>query len=196
MDPMHQPRKPSHPPTVPEASEEAEGADPLQEFVARLTKNQGRIRAFIVTLMPGSPDVGDVLQETNLVLWRSRDRFEPGTNFLAWAFTVARLEVLHHRGRAKRNDRILLSDELLDLITEEMPASEDHDAYLITLENCSSRLPAPQRELIEARYQPGRSIEQLALQTGRKASALRVSLLRIRAALRLCVEQSLHQRPT
>jgi DNA-directed RNA polymerase specialized sigma24 family protein len=43
----------------------------MQEFVSQLTASQGRMRAFIVTLMPGSSDVGDVLQETNLALWKS-----------------------------------------------------------------------------------------------------------------------------
>ena len=38
----------------------------LQEFVAQLTKIQGRIRTFVVTLIPGG-DIGDVLQETHLV---------------------------------------------------------------------------------------------------------------------------------
>lgn len=38
----------------------------LQEFVKELTAGQTRLHAFIVTLMPGSPDVGDVLQKTNL----------------------------------------------------------------------------------------------------------------------------------
>jgi len=76
-----------------DAPEIAGNAQQLQEFVAHLTASQGRIRGFIVTLMPGSPDVGDVLQETNLTLWKSRARYRPGTNFLAWAFTVARLEV-------------------------------------------------------------------------------------------------------
>ena len=55
----------------------------LEEFVRELTASQGRIRAFIVSLMPGSSDVGDVLQETNLTLWKSRGRFRPGSNFLA-----------------------------------------------------------------------------------------------------------------
>ena len=171
----------------------------LQEFVAQLTKSQGRIRAFIATLMPGSPDVGDVLQETNLVLWKSRERFKPGTNFLAWAFKVARLEVLHYRGRmkrAKRNDGILLSEELMDLIVEEMPESDDYEAYLNALENCRSKLSEEQRELLEIRYHSDRSLEQFAQQSGRKASVLRVALLRTRTVLRRCIEQSLPQSST
>ena len=180
-------------------SEESKVMDQLQEFVAQLTKNQGRIRAFIVTLMPGSPDVGDVLQETNLTLWKSRERFSPGTNFLAWAFKVARLEVLHYRARmkrAKRNDGILLSEELMDLIVEDIPESGDYEVYLKALESCKSKLSKEQRELLEIRYHSGCSLEQFAQQTGRKASVLRVTLLRIRTALRLCIEQSLPQSST
>lgn len=165
----------------------------LQEFVTELTANQGRIRAFIVTLMPGSTDVGDVLQETNLVLWKSRDRFRPGSNFLAWAFTIARLEVLHQRTRDKRHKRMLLSDELLDLLAAEIPMVDDHEAYLNALEACKAKLPIHQRALIESRYQPGQSLEEHARQTGKNPSALRVALMRIRIALRECIEKSLDQ---
>jgi len=176
-------------------ADDSQGPNQLQDFVAQLTESQGRIRAFIISLMPGSPEVSDVLQETNLVLWQSRNRFKLGTNFRAWAFTIARLEVLHSRGRAKRDGRIVLSPELLDIIAEELSDTEDHEAYLNALEICKSKLSAKQRELIEIRYQPGCSLEKFAQKTGRKASALRVALLRIRGSLRKCVEQTLNQHP-
>ena len=54
----------------------------LQEFVSELTASQGRVRAFIVTLMPGSPDVADVVQETNLRLWKSQARYRPGSKHI------------------------------------------------------------------------------------------------------------------
>ena len=167
----------------------------LQEFVSQLTASQGRMRAFIVTLMPGSPDVADVVQETNLTLWKSQARYRPGSNFLAWAFTVARLEVLHHRTRAKRRGRILISDELLDMLAEELPDTGDHDAYLHALDGCKSKLTETQRELVDVRYEPGKSLEAYARETGRKASALRVALIRIRTTLRKCVEQSINEHP-
>jgi len=163
----------------------------LQEFFRELTEGQGRIRAFIVSLMPGSPDVGDVLQETNLTLWKSRGRFRPGTNFLAWAYTIARFEVMHHRGRVKRHGRILLSDKLLDMLADEMPDANDDEVYLQTLESCMSKLTETQREMIEARYLPGHSLEMHARICGRTPSVLRVALMRIRIALRECIEKSL-----
>ena len=172
-----------------------DGGPQLQEFVSELTASQGRIRAFVVSLMPGSPDVGDVLQETNIVLWKSRGRYKPGTNFLAWAFTIARLEVLHYRTRAKRQRIVLLSDEVLEMMAEEMPDDVDHEAYLRALESCKAKLSDGQRELIDLRYRPGYSLEAHARETGKKAGALRVALLRIRQALRVCVEKTMKEHP-
>ena len=166
---------------------------PLQEFVSQLTASQGRIRAFVVSLMPGSSDVSDVIQETNLTLWKSQARYLPGSNFLAWAFTIARLEVLHHRTREKRRGHVFISDELLDMLANELPATDDHDIYLNALEGCKSKLTESQRELIDVRYEPGHSLETYAQETGRKASALRVSLMRTRSVLRECIERSVNE---
>jgi RNA polymerase sigma-70 factor (ECF subfamily) len=163
----------------------------LQEFVRELTAGQGRIRAFISSIMPGSPDIGDVIQETNLSLWRSRERFQPGTRFLAWAFTIARLEVLHHRDRAKRLGRIVLSEELTSMLADEIPDDFTGEEYLNALESCMAKLTETQREIIEARYQPGLSLEIHARLTGRNPGALRVALLRIRTTLRECIEKSM-----
>lgn len=168
---------------------------PLQEFVSQLTASQGRIRAFVVSLMPGSSDVSDVIQETNLTLWKSQARYRPGSNFLAWAFTIARLEVLHHRTREKRRGHVFISDELLDMLANELPATDDHDIYLNALEVCKSKLTESQRELIDVRYEPGNSLETYAQETGRKASALRVALMRTRTALRKCIERSVNNHP-
>ncbi len=172
-----------------------DGSHQLQEFVSELTANQGRLRAFLVSLMPGSPDIGDVLQETNIVLWKSRSRYRPGSNFLAWAFTIARLEVLHYRTRAKRQRIVLLSDDLLELMAVETPDDLDHEAYLRALESCKAKLPGKQRELIDVRYRPGYTLEAHARDTGRKASALRVALMRVRESLRECIEKSMEEHP-
>ncbi len=163
----------------------------LQEFVSELTASQGRIRAFITSLMPANPDVGDVLQETNLTLWKSRSRYRPGTNFIAWAFTVARLEVFHSRARSKRHGHARLSDNLLNMLAGEITTTINQEDYLQALEACMTKLTRGQRELIEARYLPEHSLEMHAQITGRKAPSLRVALLRIRSALRECVETSL-----
>ena len=67
------------------------------EFVGQITRHQTALRAYIISLMPGMDGVSDVLQETNLVLWEKRGKYQPGTNFQAWACAIARYEVKTHR---------------------------------------------------------------------------------------------------
>jgi len=81
------------------------------------------------------------------------------------------------------------------MLDDELPDTGDHDAYLNALDACKSKLSENQRELIDVRYEPGHSLESHARQTGRKASALRVALMRIRAALRECIERSINEHP-
>ncbi|PQJ27627.1 hypothetical protein BSZ32_03355 [Rubritalea profundi] len=68
---------------------------PQQEavFIGEITRIQSQLRAYIISLMPGASGAEDVLQETNLVLWEKRAKFEQGTNFRAWVCAIARLEV-------------------------------------------------------------------------------------------------------
>jgi RNA polymerase sigma-70 factor (ECF subfamily) len=160
----------------------------LQAFVKLLTLHQGDVRAYIVSLMPGSPDVGDVLQETNIVIWNKRDEFELGTNFIAWSFAIARYQVLQHRRRSKHDSKVILSDKLVDMLAEMEPPRVSHEAYLQALDRCMEKLDPKQRSLITCRYTPGRSLQSLADADGVSAGSLRISLMRIRSALKRCIE--------
>ena len=44
--------------------------DPEQKrkFVGLIVRHQTKLRAYIISLMPGDSDVADVLQETNIIL--------------------------------------------------------------------------------------------------------------------------------
>ena len=92
-------------------------------FVGQITRHQSMLKAFIVSLMPGIDGVDDVLQQTNLVLWEKRECFRPGSNFRAWACTIARLEVKSHRRRMVRQGKLSLSEELSEMLAEHSVAS-------------------------------------------------------------------------
>ena len=163
----------------------------LQAYVKLMTEHQGNLRAFIVSLMPGSPDVADVLQETNAALWQKRARFVPGTNFLAWAFQIARYEIHRQRDRTKRLGRLVFSEKIVSLLAD-MEAPDESDEELMTaLDGCLDKLTNTQRELVFERYTPGHSLEQHAADTGRSAGSLRIALLRVREILKTCIEKSL-----
>ena len=175
-------------------SRDRENADELAGFVKLMTGHQGNLRAFIVSLIPGSPDVADVLQETNAVLWQKRDRFRPGTNFLAWAFQIARYEVLRQLHRQRRSGHVMFSEEAVEVLAEIQPPDESTEELLSALDHCLDKLSESQQELVRERYTPGHSLEDLAARTGRTAGSLRIALLRIREILRRCIEQTLAAR--
>ncbi|MCE9556371.1 MAG: RNA polymerase subunit sigma-70, partial [Planctomycetes bacterium] len=55
---------------------------PSELFVRELTASQPRLRAFIFSLLPNRDAALDVLQDTNVVLWRKAATFEEGSSFI------------------------------------------------------------------------------------------------------------------
>lgn len=161
-------------------------------FVSELTRHQSALRAYIISLMPGVSGTGDVLQETNLTLWEKRQKYELGTNFRAWAFAIARFKVKEHRRKVMRAGLPLLDEELaedLGELTDEAP--EAIDERLAALNTCLGRLSDKQRGLIEQRYFSGASLDEFASHCGRPVNSLQVTLCRIRAALKKCIQHEM-----
>ena len=132
------------------------------------------------------------MQETNLVLWEKRQSFELGTNFLGWAFAIARNKALSHLKKLRRDQRPVLDPELtaeLAVEFEQEAQSEHMGAWFDALEQCLSRLTASQRKLVDFRYHSGRSLAEFP--GGSSVGALRARLHRIRASLRNCVQSAL-----
>src|SRR5215218_891528 len=92
---------------------EACGADPTAEFLELYSHNYPRLQFYLMTLLPGSDDAADVLQETSLVLWRKFDTYATGTNFFAWACKIARLQALKYRER-RGKAALMFGDDLLE----------------------------------------------------------------------------------
>lgn len=162
--------------------------------VSLLTKHQPDLWAYVITLMPGDPDAADVLQKVNLVLWTKQSTFKPGTNFRAWAFSVARFEVLAHLKKRKREGLVLFDEELMDTVAEEAPqALAPGDAKLAALEKCLQKIRPQDRALLDHRYKSNRGLSEFAERVGRSVSALSVTLHRLRAGLRQCVKEQLSE---
>ena len=56
--------------------------DKDEAYVKDLVSHQEDLRAFIYALLPNSPAADDVLQNTNMILWRKKNAFKQGTSFL------------------------------------------------------------------------------------------------------------------
>ena len=165
---------------------------PSAEFVNLLTEFQPDLWAYTISLMPGHPDVQDVIQKVNVILWKKQEQFEIGTNFRAWVFSIARLEVLAHLRAAKHSRVIPLDTELLDLLakeaTEEVASTPTASERSEALEICMERLKADERALLYHRYATSKPLSDF---DGRSSASLSVTLHRIRAAIRKCIQSRL-----
>ena len=161
-------------------------------FVAALTDAQLPLRLYVQSLLPGDFAAADVVQQANTTAWGKREDFEPGTNFKAWIFAIARYEVLNYRKQQARDSRLTFSDELERTIVDEVPnLSDDLPQRQLALRQCLSEFKAESRDLLLARYRGEESISQLANRVGRSVGGVRVTLTRLRNALLQCIQQRL-----
>ncbi len=171
----------THPDLPPE---QQRGADFMRLFLA----HERRIYGLILSLIPQWSDADDVMQECTSVLWRKFDEFEPGTNFAAWAFKIARFQVLAFRKRQRR-DGAQLSDEIIEQLADRLVASADQaDPRRDALENCLQRLNETDRALVQLRYTPGANTKSVASQVARSTDAVYKALNRIHGQLLDCVQ--------
>jgi RNA polymerase sigma-70 factor (ECF subfamily) len=164
---------------------------PSDEFVQLFTKWQRRLFLFILAQSPNPVEAEEILQETNLVIWRKSHTFSEGTNFYAWCCRIAVLEVLKSRERRRRRTA-LLSDTFVEAIAREAEESvdslEDRRRALLA---CLQRLAPADRDLVRRRYAPGASGKTVAGQLGRPANSVYQSLSRIRRMLLECIKRRL-----
>jgi RNA polymerase sigma-70 factor (ECF subfamily) len=167
-------------------------ADSHEAFVGELTACQDQLLLFIRALCGDPHLAADIRQAVNIVLWRKRDAFIPGTSFRAWAYRVAELEV-HSVLRKRHRERISpLTPELLEHIAAELPAVIDElPERRLALAKCLERLTAKDYELIRHRYWGNGPLEDLAMATHRSTGTLKARLFQLRTALRRCIRQQL-----
>lgn len=160
-----------------------------ETFVRQLTENQNRLFGYIFSLLGDHSRAADVVQETNLVLWRKIDEFDPDKPFLPWAFAIARFQVLAHL-RDTQRDRMLLDDELAESISSQAAKKATQvDSIRVALRQCLQHLPEKHRQLVQHRYFQDESVTTVAESLDRSASSVKVSLMRIRRQLSQCIEQ-------
>jgi RNA polymerase sigma-70 factor, ECF subfamily len=165
-----------------------------EQFMRLLLEHQSQIHHSILAMVGNWADADDVLQETIAVMWRKYEHFTPGTNFAAWAMTVARYQSLSHLKRSAQRGvrRVWLSPQTLEAVARTIEERADlHEAKMEALQKCLSRLPPRQRELLTLRYEDAATVKSIADACGRTVQAVYKALNRIHENLLRCVRNTL-----
>lgn len=160
-----------------------------EEFVELIAGCQGRLFAYITAALGDAERANEVLQETNLVIWRKSDEFDIGTNFDAWAFRIATFQVMAYRQRRLR-DKLLFDQRLVESISRRaQERSELYEARLKRLGRCIEKLPARSRDVVRRRYCSGDSLQKIAESLQQTPNAIGQLLFRVKKKLIECVSQ-------
>lgn len=176
---------------MPQSSESPEA--PSESFIRELTQNQQAVRGYIFASLGGCAEADDVVQKTNLVLWRKSSDWDPQTNFLTWAIAVAHFEVLaFYRDSAR--DRLLFEPDVVEEMTkaaEEQTSSVANTGRGVALADCLRTMKPEHQNLLNRRYAQGYSIKEIGETQNRSSDSVKSLLLRLRKLLRQCIEQRL-----
>jgi RNA polymerase sigma-70 factor (ECF subfamily) len=164
------------------------------EFTELLSGSRSRVFGHLLALVQNLADAEDLYQQTALLLWEKLDQFQRGTDFGAWAVTIAHYQALNFLRRQSRR-RMLFSDvALARLAAVQLDIkSSDLSARSEALSNCLESLPARSKQMLRLRYQGDQSLQQIADQQRRSVGAIYTAISRIRKALQSCIETRVAQ---
>jgi RNA polymerase sigma-70 factor (ECF subfamily) len=174
---------------------ESPTAEMMDEFIKLYSQNQTRINIYVRSLVTNASTAEEIIQETNYILWREFSQFQIGSNFLAWACTIAYNQMLAWRKKQQR-EKLVFSDTFLQAVNDEL--SSDFEGYeerreLLLL--CIEKLPKHHREMIRHRYTLGEGVERMAEELGKTVTSIYRMLSRIRESLHQCVDLQQRNKP-
>jgi RNA polymerase sigma-70 factor, ECF subfamily len=171
-----------------EAVDDALAMDNEERFCCELTSAQTVLLSFVMSLVRDQHLARDIVQETNLVMWRKRGEFQPEREFRPWALRIAYLQTLAAL-KSSRRSRLVFDDEIALKLAVDAPAVFEHlDQRFLRLQECLGKLLGVQGEAVRRRYGLSQSIAEIARDLERSVSAVGMLLHRARLALSQCMQ--------
>lgn len=163
-----------------------------EQFAELYSNCQHRLFGYVMGLVHNSADAQDILQQTAVTAWRKFDDFQPNTDFVRWAITIARYETLNFV-KYKRRSKVFFNQSLMEQLGDSFSesSSEMAEARMEALSHCLKKLPATDTKLIECRYTYGLGSHQIAEVLNRSQSSICNSLRRVRENLMRCIQRSI-----
>lgn len=138
------------------------------------------LRTFAFSLCGDVSRSDDLVQETLVKAWASQHRFQPGSNMIAWLFTILRNQFCSEIRKRRRE-----VEDADGAIASRMtaPAAQEHSTDLRTIQVHLAKLPAGQREAIMLVAAQGMTYEAAAEVLGCQVGTVKSRVSRARAVL-------------
>lgn len=172
-------------------------ADQTETYLRLLTQHDRWLAAYVYSLVASAADADDILQEVKVTLWKQFAKFEPDSNFRAWARKIATHQILNYRrSEKKRSVSSSLDEAFIEAVAAEIDQRADAlDLKAEALNLCLRKLPEAHRKIVVWRYYEDCGIEEIAVKSERTVEAVYRLLSRIRQVLSECVNRQIAPAP-
>lgn len=163
-------------------------SDFAREFERVLTASHGEVRAYLAALGVPRGCVDDLAQEVFLAWYRAPGQRPAEVEPVRWLKGIARRMALNFFRKSQRAEErhAAVVAELLATEPLDLPLRAD-DAAAGALEHCLAEVPEKHRAVLRLRYEENLASHDIAARLAMTAGAVRILLLRLRAALRDCI---------
>lgn len=166
-----------------------------EAFRTIVVEYQSRLRMFLSAILWDSAQADDVAQEAFVTAFLRIDTYEPGqSDFYVWLKGIARHLAANANRKSKTKWNVLERYFAELRIRQTWDISQKEEARLggaiERLRFCLGRLPEKLQSLFREHYAAGKTAAQIADETGMSLSAVKVSLMRGRQMLRLCMARA------
>ncbi|QGY03233.1 sigma-70 family RNA polymerase sigma factor [Methylobacterium mesophilicum SR1.6/6] len=163
-----------------EAAVAASGHRLVDSFRDDLIRGLPMLRTFAVSLCGNEARADDLVQETLVRAWANRTRFTPGSNFIAWTFTILRNQFYSEIRKAKRE--VEDGDGAHAATLQALP-NQEHTVTLGSVMNLIGTLPAAQRQALLLVGAEGFTYEEAAARLGCQVGTVKSRVSRARNLL-------------
>lgn len=150
------------------------------------------VRSLVLALWPDFDGANDIIQETFLTVTRKAADFKLGSDFAAWAATIARYKV-KEAWKTKHRTFEAISPEVIESLMSSRPEGEHRQVELAALTECMRRLSPKACAIVEMRYEQSHSLMEIGTRIGWTAGSVHVALSRARMLLRDCINSKVAQ---
>lgn len=156
------------------------------------------VRWFLCRKINDMSAVDDIAQDVFLAAMKQIENLQKTESVRSWLITIARNKAVDHLRAASRQaatvaddlDRVVL-DFRLERVSESAAFGHDHRELMSVLNDCIEDLQSTGKTLLKQFYFENLTAENIAHAIGKKPSAVRMILLRLRKSLAKCIHKKL-----
>ena len=159
----------------------------VDDYGLLIERYQVKLQSTLSFYCNSTQEIEYFLHEAFVKAYRKLHQYNSEYAFFPWLKTIA-VNLLRDEIRGRKN----LSEEAREFLISQLSKEEKSEFKLEALQKCLSKLEQGQREMMKMRYWAKTTVQELAEETGKKPSAIKMQLLRIRESLKKCIKEQVY----